>query len=193
MIGGRGKSAIERGACNVVSGRDEKSEKERERRRASRVAGSSSGSELRPKRSASVPFSSFFSYLRTCRRGRRFVERFVRSVLHVFRFRASLLIPRSFFLHFPLSLALSASLSLSRSICPRSRTRRSSPSLAPPVLRFLPLHPPSCLFGLSYVSRGERGALTLRVVVVPGAWCWCWWWCWLFQCRRWCTVVDGDR
>lgn len=159
MIGARGKSTIERGACNVVSGRDEKSEKERERRRASRVAGSSSGSELRPKRSASVPFSSFFSRLRTCRRGRRFVERFVRRSIGSPRLsvsprspRSPLLIPLSFFIF----LCLSACLPLFRAL--------SVPVLARIVLLHLSylqffgfflflalLRPPSCLFGSSYV------------------------------------------
>lgn len=171
MIGGREKSTIERGACNVVSGRDEKSEKERERRRASRVAGSSSGSELRPKRSASVPFSSFFSYLQTCRRGRRFVERFVRRSIGSPRLsvspRSPLLIPLSFsiFLCLPLFRALSV-LVLARIVL-----------LHLSYLQFfgfflflvLPL-----VFSARATCNGERGALTLRMVVVPGAWCWCW-------------------
>lgn len=165
MIGARGKSTIERGACNVVSGRDEKSEKERERRRASRVAGSSSGSELRPKRSASVPFSSFFSRLRTCRRGRRFVERFVRRSIGSPRLSVSPRSPRSpRSPHSPLLIPLSFFIFLCLSACLPLFRALSVPVLARIVLLHLSylqffgfflflalLRPPSCLFGSSYV------------------------------------------
>ena len=89
----------------------------------------------------------------------------VRSVLHVFRFRLARLFSTRF-----LSPSSSVFASLLRSICPRSRTHRPSPSLVPPVLRFLPLLGSSSSSLLSF-----RLEVRVSVSVVHSR---CgWWWC----------------